>query len=571
MAVKIMFPLSAEILETRRILGDAENLHGKVDAIQLKTDNLPVDTASSLSTLTSNLETVDTVVDAIKAKTDNLPADTATALSTIDTVVDSIKAVTDLLPDAGALSSLAQDSTVAKDATVAKAADLATVDSVVDAIKAVTDLLPDAGALTSLATAAALATVDTVVDGIQSDLDNSTDGLGALKTLIDSVQSSVSAIQNNTRLTTSIAQEVDIPETGSVYNKFFVNLYDTSANKEDPDSDDIAVVLTSFDGTDLTATRCFKTATGTALDASTEFSGLAKLAKDSTGRYYFFYKSTSTDTPETLNVQLRYKEATVENNADRSLRVVEELGDAGATLANQQTIISDIADVQSDVTAIKAKTDNFPADLATDLATIDTVVDAIKAVTDLLPDAGALTSLATAADLAVVDGNVDAIKAKTDNLPADTAAILGTPANVSLAQDIADLASDLASKPSYSTTFGAVKTTASLAQGASEVLQFSTAEGVITNNSKLAQLKISVTGACSNFTVQIFEKTGTPLANKIYEIQQGDANGINIDLNYLIFRNADAVATNVIYINIISVADAGSSSFSVELRGELAS
>jgi hypothetical protein len=44
------------------------------------------------------------------------------------------------------------------------------------------------------------------------------------------------------------------------------------------------------------------------------------------------------------------------------------------------------------------------------------VVDAIKAVTDLLPDAGALTSIATSAALATVDGNVDAIKATTDKL-----------------------------------------------------------------------------------------------------------------------------------------------------------
>lgn len=41
--------------------------------------------------------------------------------------------------------------------------------------------------LTVLATAANLATVDTVVDGIQTDLDNATDGLGALKAAIDAV------------------------------------------------------------------------------------------------------------------------------------------------------------------------------------------------------------------------------------------------------------------------------------------------------------------------------------------------------------------------------------------------
>lgn len=188
-------------------------------------------------------------------------------IDTVDTVVDGIKAVTDLLPNAGALTSLAQDSTVAKDATVAKEATLSTVgtnvltvDTVVDSIKAVTDNLPNSGSLSSLAqdstvakeatlgdiqgsgfvegtdsleaisnaigalnnvTTGAVAdavwdeataghstigtygklmtddsaklttiegkidTIDTVVDGIQTDLDNGTDGLGALKAAID--------------------------------------------------------------------------------------------------------------------------------------------------------------------------------------------------------------------------------------------------------------------------------------------------------------------------------------------------------------------------------------------------
>lgn len=43
-----------------------------------------------------------------------------------------------------------------------------------------------AGAV-SLATAAALTTVDGVVDGIQTDLDNGTDGLGAIKAAVDTV------------------------------------------------------------------------------------------------------------------------------------------------------------------------------------------------------------------------------------------------------------------------------------------------------------------------------------------------------------------------------------------------
>jgi len=50
------------------------------------------------------------------------------------------------------------------------------------------DLDTQLGYLTAaVATATALATVDTVVDGIQTDLSNGTDGLGALKTLIDTL------------------------------------------------------------------------------------------------------------------------------------------------------------------------------------------------------------------------------------------------------------------------------------------------------------------------------------------------------------------------------------------------
>lgn len=47
------------------------------------------------------------------------------------------------------------------------------------------------GVAEDIATATALATVDTVVDGIQTDLDNGTDGLGALRTLIDALQTEV--------------------------------------------------------------------------------------------------------------------------------------------------------------------------------------------------------------------------------------------------------------------------------------------------------------------------------------------------------------------------------------------
>lgn len=275
-----------------------------------------------------------TNISSIKSKTDNLPSDPADAsdiasafstvngtLSTIagyiDTEVAAIKAVTDALPDSGALTS------------IATASALSTVGSNVSAIKTVTDALPDSGALTSIATAAALATVDSNVDAI----------------LVDTAEIGVAG--------------------------------------------------------------------------------------------------------------------------------------AGLTVLASQSLLSTVAGyLDTEIAAIKAVTDALPnagslTSLATAsaLATVDSNVDAIKAVTDLLPDAGALSSLATASALATVDGIVDAIlvdtaeigaagagltvlatqsllttvagyldteiaaiKVKTDNLPASPAAV----GDIPTATDVAD-------------------------------------------------------------------------------------------------------------------------------------
>ena len=82
----------------------------------------------------------------------------------------------------------------------------------------------------------------------------------------------------------------------------------------------------------------------------------------------------------------------------------------GATAA-ALTIVDDFLDTE--IAAIKAKTDNLPPDPA-----------------DASDITAAVATLATAANLATLAGYVDtevaAIKAKTDNLPADTSAVLNT-------------------------------------------------------------------------------------------------------------------------------------------------
>jgi hypothetical protein len=193
-------------------------------------------------------------------------------IAAVQTDVTAIKAVTDVLPDAGALTSLAQDLTVAKEATLGApvgaslSADMAAVQSAVDglndisasdvnnevdtALNTIVPASPTAGSLNDVLSKASggntfdkatdsleairdiidtnntsdqvdldailedtsttlpstlsgietkIDTVDTVVDGIQTDLDNATDGLGALKTLIDTVQSTADNIETDTQ------------------------------------------------------------------------------------------------------------------------------------------------------------------------------------------------------------------------------------------------------------------------------------------------------------------------------------------------------------------------------------
>ncbi len=87
--------------------------------------------------------------------------------------------------------------------------------------------------------------------------------------------------------------------------------------------------------------------------------------------------------------------------------------DVSILATNVSNMENDVDLVQADVTSIKGY--------------LDTEIAAIKAVTDLLPNAGALTSLATASALSTVSGKIDtvddfldteiaAIKAKTDSL-----------------------------------------------------------------------------------------------------------------------------------------------------------
>ncbi len=108
--------------------------------------------------------------------------------------------------------------------------------------------------------------------------------------------------------------------------------------------------------------------------------------------------------------------AATDTVCDSIKAITDAIPDSGAmtSIAQQSLLVTIAGYLDTEIAAIKAKTDLIPADPATEttLATIDGVVDAIKVVTDNLPNSGALTSIAQASALATVDALIDGIVAQ---------------------------------------------------------------------------------------------------------------------------------------------------------------
>ena len=103
------------------------------------------------------------------------------------------------------------------------------------------------------------------------------------------------------------------------------------------------------------------------------------------------------------------------------IKAVTDLLPDGGALNDLAAILVDTDELQGNqsnwLTATGFSTAAALQTVDDELATVDNVVDAIKAVTDLLPNAGALTSLATDTDMTTLLGLVTAIKAITDVIP----------------------------------------------------------------------------------------------------------------------------------------------------------
>lgn len=346
-------------------------------------DDILLDTGTSIpATLATIAGYIDTEVAAIKAKTDNLPTDPAsetnvnaneTKIDIIDTVLDAL--VADVGANGAGLTALPWN--IAWD---------------VEVESEVTDALIAYDPPTRAEATSDKNEIITEVNANEVKID-------IIDTNVDNIESIVSNISNVVRLNSSINSYYINPTIGSIYTKVSFVLKDNSGNLEDPDSNDMGIILVGTVTGILTTARLFKDGVGTALDASAlGGSYVKKLERTSTGLYFCFIKTTFADTIENLNFTIGWKEATILLEEYRGSAIIDEHPDE-ATLANSAANKDIIEDAVWDALAAShviansmGEQENRLDDILTDTnelqtdwtngGRLDLLIDAIKAITD---------------------------------------------------------------------------------------------------------------------------------------------------------------------------------------------
>ena len=386
---------SSEVTEFE---ADLNEVQANVAAIKQKTDNMPVNTTSELTTIKTGLsgvqgslddpstglaaikgaiDTVDWTANAIKAKTDKLPADTAAELDAIDGANVTINSLlTSASYGLNALKALI-DALDTNAETAARFAEikgsgwtnqtLEQINTLLSVVKTKTDKLP-------ADTATELNDIDAANASISSLLNNATFGLNALKTLLD-------AIDTNEEAAARFAEIKGAGWTSETLVQLD-SLLDTIKAKTDNLPVNTATELTGLNsaieslddhvaqvGSDLAADHGFIQA----LLENATF-GLAAL-------------KTLLDTINGTTTDL----------------IITQIDDIKGSGWTNQTLV----ELDSLLTAIKGKTDFMPADTAQELTDIDTQVAAVRERSDRLPDDPAGQS-ATQAALDAAESHLNA-------------------------------------------------------------------------------------------------------------------------------------------------------------------
>ena len=367
--------------------------------------------------------------------------DTGTTIPAQITGLNNFDPATDVVANVTLVDTTTTNTDMVGTNNAALASSLSITNSSVNAIKTVTNALPDSGALSSLATASDLATVDTVVDAILVDtgatIPAQITGLNNLDAA--GVRSAVGLASAN--LDTQIA---DLPTVAEFEARTLV-----AAAYFDPSADAVANVTlvgttttnTDMRGTDSANTVAPANSDITAIKAKTDqfvftvsnqvdANALTGGGGDDAATIYTYFTAGANEDAFKADVTALATSSSIAalNDFDPSSDTVANVTLVGTTTTNTDMRGTDsantVAPANSDITAIKTKTDQFVFTVANqvdsnaltggggdDAATIYTYFTSGTNENAFKAD---VSSLATSSALATVDLNVDAILVDTN-------------------------------------------------------------------------------------------------------------------------------------------------------------
>jgi archaellum component FlaC len=424
-----------------------------------------------------------------------------------------------------------------------------------------------------------IADVKAAVDGVQNDLDNSTDGLGAIKDAVDLNTQKLD--QNSTKLdnlsndVSTVDGKVDDvkTDTQSILDKIGTPAHNTLADGQ-------AAIEAKIDGLTNDNTFCIYMP-----------EQLEKPKNGDPAKYYQIlvdHKNSSgamDDFDNSPEISLKNV-----NGDDRNNMLVDDSGTQTTTMVHDDTglyhlnievsdgsvvenLIATITAVEGGTTRIKRVPCRVDESFTDHFNTNDrNVINATK--TDTTNILSELDDIDT--QLQDIEDKVDSVQATSDQIHSDTQNILNNCDEIKGAgwtdetlKAIYDKIVEVSNASDNSII--ATKSSGSISQGNSELVEITSTEGFDTITAKLDTLKItSTTSTCLNFRVSIYEDLNrTKLWYKVSNITTANSNnGIIVSLRNRTYTNQESTPTKSIYVLIENLVDTDSTIFDIEIRGD---
>lgn len=248
--------------------------------------------------------------------------------------------------------------------------------------------------------------IKTTVEDTNSEVKSPTYGLNEIKNVVDAVETAIGQIQNNTRFTATMPNQMVILSTGVKAYRVWVALFDTAGDLEDPDSNQITVSIQNDQGANRNDYLKDSVA-----------SAAVDMTRDSKGVYYIDVEIPDTASEEQNIYFFDYVENTIALKQVRTTNLIQEVNASGLALeATSQNIKTTVDTMAPQVADVQAKIN----DAGFGLSAIRNAITAVQTTVDnnnnLLSDPTfGLSALKTILDTKASQASVDAVDTKIDD------------------------------------------------------------------------------------------------------------------------------------------------------------